>query len=526
MSAPIGVGRAFPLALLTLVLLSWAPVVAAEAGDGTIDLPCEPRERFTACFNRLSGTTLGWTAIEAGRAAAEDQWDRVIADAISAMLQDTLTGSASGTSTVEDLSQRLIVELPDLADGVPIEGEAEDADGRLDLRLNLPLCPGGPRFGNCTRLSASIARDPEPSAALLETVPEAEREAVGAVLEARLDPGDDVTWSLTYAFEGRFGGWRVGRGAGGYVEDFRSLHARLARGRLRELLSGQDLIRDLSEDARDPLTRTERDQVIGRPFADLPEALRTRLAVRAREALRRVDPAVTDPVELEAMRVLIANQPQLLFEASRRERDPRVGADETRWSVRFEQPLGDNWNRLGDRVRKACADADGGAGGGPQACLDVLGSVGKTGSGARSWANSLRASFSVAFVDRSAVDLTLADPALAFRAPASTTWVVEAGLGRNFEGRGILSRSRLDLMASYESTDEESRGGAAVPPRNDRALATLTWTLTYKGAKVPLELVYASRPEFDLTDVEEQLSARFGLRWDFEDLWPGGNEDD
>ncbi len=85
--------------------------------------------------------------------------------------------------------------------------------------------------------------------------------------------------------------------------------------------------------------------------------------------------------------------------------------------------------------------------------------------------------------------------------------IVSAGYSRNFAAASTSQQPfRLDFVAKYEDVSND-------PMRNDRLVATLTVTSKFGGLSLPFGLVYANHSEF-LTDVDEELSAHLGLKFD------------
>jgi hypothetical protein len=64
---------------------------------------------------------------------------------------------------------------------------------------------------------------------------------------------------------------------------------------------------------------------------------------------------------------------------------------------------------------------------------------------------------------------------------------------------------KLDLVASYESVSDD-------PKRQDRGVATLTFTRKVGDMEIPFGIVYANHSEF-LGDVDSRLSAHLGIRF-------------
>lgn len=98
-----------------------------------------------------------------------------------------------------------------------------------------------------------------------------------------------------------------------------------------------------------------------------------------------------------------------------------------------------------------------------------------------------------------------------FRSPSSKTRIAKLGWSRNFGGlQG--QPTRFDLVAGYEDVTDD-------PARRDRLVATATMNLKFGQMDVPFGIVYANHGKY-LGEVDEQLSAHLGLKFDLKALTP------
>jgi len=221
---------------------------------------------------------------------------------------------------------------------------------------------------------------------------------------------------------------------------------------------------------------------------------------------------------IDAFADLLDNQPQLIFEISHRDREELVGADETIGTFRLEWSKANLKNAMSRECHEQLEDED---------YLDVGPSVRSeclkeyreyVAARRNTIEKGHRISFSIDYADvddisvphsvlgQSPEESTMDDGPIVI--PGSNRLDVSLGWSRTFNGDGG-SPVVFDLVATYERLEDSDD---TFRP-DDRILATLSITRSFGGVEVPFAVVYANHGEF-LTEVDEQLSAHVGLRYD------------
>ena len=231
----------------------------------------------------------------------------------------------------------------------------------------------------------------------------------------------------------------------------------------------------------------------------------------------------TSTAVAKALEEMINNQPQASITASYKKRSKFVGQDEVKVSFSYEQPFGKNLNRflknqnggcqtaLDQRTRNQAALSKGQM---KKLALDlktceehILSYYKSESDKAKVNNESLRGSFALEYVRRDSERFTISELNQDISYARSRSLIAKLGIGRRFNASKLLNASSLNFEASYEDVSDDDE-------RNDRVTGTLTWAFKVGKATVPISLVYANRPEFDLMDVDNTLTANIGIRYD------------
>lgn len=216
---------------------------------------------------------------------------------------------------------------------------------------------------------------------------------------------------------------------------------------------------------------------------------------------------------------LIDNQPQLVLTGKLADRDAAVGADERSIGLRFEYPLSGNLNHLRRDARyAACAlgkefrydsteilqSADHRQE--TMRCLTAVADYLEEQSSTPS--DRLAVSIDYKEIDDREVEMLVGGAPQSFAADDAYAIVSSLALGRRFRPGSHLGNARFDISLSYEDVSND-------PMRNDRTVAQATLSFAFMDATIPVTIVYANRPEFDLQDDDYLLSSSVGIRYDF-----------
>ena len=492
------------------LLFASALAIAAEP-----TLECRDDENFlTSCLERSTGFGIDNERVEALTKPDKTFKDDLTATMLSS-LQELVTGTSAGGAATsrEDFLSMFALNLPDMGDGVQIDGENPQSDQTFDIEWNLPMCVASE--GNCLKLTLAVARDPDVNEAILESVSEADRAMAKSALSSGLNSFDDYTVGFKYSYQGKLGKRRIGRSPEHYFPAIQAIHAlalvnqqaNLPTGNRQEFLDelkNQGIVSD--EEFRSLLTTDGFYNLL----TDFKKTLiEERFKIYFADSLSA---ATFDPIGpfLSA----IDNQPQLIVAGSLRKRDDRIGADERTLSIRYEMPLGHSFNSMERDLRSHCAQFDGVTIQRSDNIKELAGNciahLNQTLNNA--YDEGWRAAFSLEYKDIDDQSVMLASPMLNFMAPGSDSLTISASLGRRFPARGSLSESHFDLEASHEDVSDD-------PMRNNRTKISATWAFKFGEATIPISVVYANHPEFDLTDVDQQISAQIGIKYDINQLF-------
>ncbi len=487
---------------------------AAVAAAFLLTLAAMPTRGEAQCPTAL---TIGECLRQVKAAAIEDAEEKEVASGVaeeSADLEAMPTGMDTGGATLQSTTKDL-VPLAAIA-GLLGQGDGTNDQGDLVANLNF-LLPGG-LAGRNSQLQAIATTKPALSTAVREALPETSRDELAGTLAEKISGSDQVAISFTYNMQG------LNRGRN--FELYRNRYRALVRPMVKGLLGQQGDANDLFDQASDlcPPGPGEIEDT-DRKFVDIEtkcpgvgQQVRTLIA---QGAAAFVKPLVELREGLTTKRFdrfgeLVANQPQLHVSLTATEREPLVGADTTSGKLTYE------WARvnLAHAMSEDChrrLEQDGDAE--PDAAF-----VAACASEYTSYVNAHdaeiaegeRISLTLEYesVDSLVVPLSTLLPDAGvedFHSPSSKTRIAKLGWSRNFGGlQG--QPTRFDLVAGYEDVTDD-------PARRDRMVATATMNLKFGQIDVPFGIVYANHGKY-LGEVDEQLSAHLGLKFDLKALAP------
>lgn len=439
------------------------------------------------------------------------------------MTKTTMTTAALSPTGVDTSGVNLGTtarKLTNLVDLAALLADS-DEDGVLTFDLNF-LLPFQQAKDNNFQLQAVVNTEPEVWKPLEMALPEDQRTMLSEQLGQSVGDFDDLKLELTY----RPVGPRIGRGFKQYRDRFSSLFRELEQ-TASDTVSTQaitalpTLIMGLTADVQG-LTVTQNTT-----FAEIPsqqrDTFRTTLIASAKEvgAYQDVLRKGVKHYQLNQFAALVNNQPE--FQGSLRVavRDNVTGPDETTLRVNYEYGFvnlnrffGGKWRQpLGAPcLDSTSADSRRSAldGGKAQDCLSAfLAYVGDP-KRKQQLERGDRVSVSLEYTDIDSLEVPLPDGLDPIMLPSAEKLKISAGYGRLLEvDDSGMPLSRIDFMASYEDISDD-------PSRQDRALASLTYTRQIGGLAVPLGVVWASKAEF-LPEVDEQISAHLGIRFSLGD---------
>lgn len=279
----------------------------------------------------------------------------------------------------------------------------------------------------------------------------------------------------------------------------------------------EQLKKDEGDDQNAPgLAEVSIDTIIadfGRRGEEVGQQLETGLQSAA-DAMKRFVAAVEEP--LDQADDLIANQPQLLIEGSYNERRDLTGPDEWSLGLKYEVGLFGNLNDLRTWAKEhssECPSSQKPSYDCLDAYLDQRKQAGENGQRLRIQAQYTRTNplrfilpeddfeYSLDRTEKRTGSLTYGRYLPGVRLPNL--------LQPTAAGAPPEDVARFDLEASYDDVTGD-------PMRQSRftATATLSQKMT-DGTVLSISAVYANKPEY-LGEVDEELSARFGLKWQFD----------
>jgi len=393
------------------------------------------------------------------------------------------------------------------------DSNATTSDKDLAFDLNLPFF--GSSGANALKLQAAFARDPEIYQPLLDAAPEESRDAFKTSLSDGTNLGDDARFTVSYGLVTK----TFGRSFNKHRSRFEALYTEAISGvkplPLSEIiteiqtLSTNAGIEPPGSEALKEWTPVLLDST--KPIADSDfDRLKVEIMSLVEQAARiNANTDVAENERLQSFHVLkfrdlIDSQPQLLFNATVRERDIAIGPDEFSLSAVFEFPLGGNlwgFSRKFDETGKACdvwASND---------CLEAYRDY--VGNQSTISQMSPRFSLSIEYVDIDDYNAVFEDPMVSLSKAGSEKLIATAGFGLRFNREDIKNGSRLDFSIKYEDVSDD-------PLRNDRVVGSATWTKQFGDISVPISLVYSNKSEFiNQENIDEKLSAHIGMKYEF-----------
>ncbi|HEX7185449.1 MAG TPA: hypothetical protein VF756_26740 [Thermoanaerobaculia bacterium] len=472
-----------------------ALLVSSQAAPLFAQGRCLPSDTIAGCFDRYLTPD---AVIQPARAEQKQE------------LMTEPTGLDTGGANLATNKKNL---LPLLAlSGLLGQSDADEEEGTMVFDLNF-LVPGLAEKGSKNaQFEAVVNTEPEIAESLRNALPEEDRDELAGQLEGKLGGLSDYAIRLTYNHSNR----SHGRSFAQYAKRFDAL-SRAAVDTVTPLAKVVALqtseITNLIAQNQNIFTGENAENT---RFDALPPDVsrRARLLVeeKAREIAEREDAATRAMNEfgLASFHKLLDNQPQFHLTADKKLRESLVGPEELAVKVTYEWSAV-NFNAAMSEDCHRALDVSQPDNNKVRSCLSEYESFVK--GNADGIENGNRFSFSGEYVE---IDEDTIDAGLDGIAPIvlekSHKLVIYAGWSRDFtlgDGEPIS----FDLVAEYEDISDD-------PLRRDRGIASLTFTRQFGGVSIPFGIVYATHSEF-LTDVDEQLSAHVGLRFN-----AGGNNDD
>jgi len=415
--------------------------------------PCEVATDAVKCFQ---------ATVDSFAKTAEKEMASGNADSEARLkAKETPAESPGSASTLRDYLPTLFTSL-DL-------GTVAEEDGTLTLTFN----PQWLDLGEHSQLSVqAVVRKPELFESLVDAIPEDERAGQKEALAETLEDFDDIEWALSWTFNSE----RMGRSFKYHRELIRKLWT-------EQVKAGKD--------------PTKNQTLLDAMVDGTPKREQLELAKSAAEAWVEQNKALQKEATANhyfRLASLISNQPQFSIDVRSRRRDELVGRDEQSLQVSYEYGFA-NINRFKEWAAKENKPLS------VQALKEYW-------TPREKLVDHLpRVAFTLSYKEVDAYSAVLDDVDAALNLEASETigGSVTAGsyLRVDEEGNQL---SRWDLEVKYEDVSGD-------PDRNNRLVSTLTYTQKVSGSlNASIGLVHASRPEY-LTDVEESLSARVGLKY-------------
>ncbi|HEX6903843.1 MAG TPA: hypothetical protein VF789_29300 [Thermoanaerobaculia bacterium] len=364
----------------------------------------------------------------------------------------------------------------------------------FDLNFLLPIL--GPQGARNAQLQAVVATEPEISPLVKNALPAADRDDLVGQLEDRLGDLSDYSIVFTYNHASRF----YGRGFAQYAKRFDALTSPITKKFFPS--SGSAPIDDLIEKFPDAFPEDAEDAVFEKLPAEIADEALARVEADAMSiaAFEKDATQALGAAGLARFHQLLDNQPQINVTANKRFRDSLIGPEELSLKVTYEW-TSMNFNRSMSRDCHRDLDGDQPAGDIAECLQQYTAFVTKNQDAI---ARGNRFSFTGEYVD---IDEDTIDPGLDGVAPvfldSATRLTLIAGWSRDFFFGG--EPVAMDLVAEYRDFSDDLL-------RQDRGVASLTFTRQFNGVAVPFGIVYATRGEY-LPEVDSRLSAHIGLRY-------------
>jgi len=495
-----------PGALVTIIFCLLATGPAARAAE-----MCEPEETVRACWERMAPDP----ETSAKETENEEEED----------LQKQPTGQDTSGTTLQSTTKSF---LPLLAlSGLLGQGDVVENQGDIIADLNF-LLPGG-LGGKNSQLQAVAKTEPALASAVRDALPEALRDELAGKLEDQLAAGDDFVVSFTYNMEGLKRGRDFELYRGRYQALVRPFVEEMDREQTPTLVALASALQEVRCTGADDLDEVkfkdvEESENCGTDRAARAVTARKNVAAASRDFHSNLQTLREKLVEsgLDRFGELVANQPQLHLSIQYNERDPLAGPTATSGKLTYE------WSRMNlnralrsdechEELELSAAKAS------PDLVTRCLtkyeGFMTKHG---KDIAASERFSLSVEYESNDSSEVSLAtllpgSGLTDLELPGSKKTIAALGWSRNFSGLQEQP-TRLDVVARYEDVSDD-------PARHDRLVATASFELKVGQLNVPIGVVYANHGEY-LGEVDEQLSAHLGLRFQLKGLGGEDEEED
>lgn len=468
-------------------------VALLAASSAAAQFVCKPEDTIETCFGNAQIATDPPEVL----AAIDKQQQDLKAKQAKAALLSKPTGIQTGGLNLRSNTTDF---LPLLAmSGLLGDAKQGATQGTYVFDLNF-LLPG---LQKDSKLEAVLNSQPKLSDAIKAQLPQATRDDLAKKLEGDLGDLSDYAFSYTFSWTDR----SHGRNFKQYQNRFNAL--------TQASYSAPDLSNDqlLATFLADKVLRDA--NILTLMFKDMPgkigpakaQEVKEKVEAAANTAANRLtkDRKAFKDKGLESFATLIDNQPQLTITAQKNFRDPLVGGDETSGKLTYE------WGRanLNNALSDSCnADLDT-----PTPNLAKASPCLKDYSDFITENQALlkdvdKFSFSAEYRNVSKEVFDLPQQSLTgLRIDAVKKIIISAGWSHLFpDPSGGDQPVRLDFVGSYENVSND-------PQRQDRGVATLTFTRKFGNLTVPFGIVYANHGEF-LGDVNKQLSAHLGLKFD------------
>ena len=446
---------------------------------------CVPGDTINACFDRyLKPDAVKAATKEAGKQEEEK-------------LRRQPAGIDTGGFNLATNKKNLI---PLLAFTGLLGNSTDEKTRTIAFDLNFLLPRLGPEGARNAQLQAVVATEPQISKLVRNALPAADRDDLVGELEDRLDDLSDYSIVFTYNHASRF----YGRGFAQYAKRFENLSGAAITpvAKVPDLLPLLMMLVQTS----DNIPADTIPDLIEKPFQEMPAGFGER-ALRATEERARefasfetVATRAINAAGLSRFHQLLDNQPQINVTANKRFRDSLVGPEELSLKVAYEW-TSMNFNRSMPRDCHRDLDSDPTPKRIDECLLQYKAFVTKN---QNAIARGNRFSFTGEYVD---IDEDTIDPRVGGVAPvfldSATRLTLITGWSRDFFFGG--EPVAMDLVAEYRDFSDD-------PLRQDRGVASLTFTRQLNGVAVPFGIVYATRGEY-LPEVDSRLSAHIGLRY-------------
>ncbi|HEX3556747.1 MAG TPA: hypothetical protein VIA62_26290 [Thermoanaerobaculia bacterium] len=480
--------------------------VFALAASSLAAVECRMDESLTTCVTRMNKEAREAREQRAKTAAtSEDATNQ--ANQLASKPTGVQTGRANLASNTTNF-----IPLMSLT-GLLGQAKQGDTPGTYVFDLNF-LIPGLAMDKN-SKFQAVVNSQPMVADAVKSQLPEAKRDELVKAIEGGLGDLADYSLILTYAW--------VDRSHGRGFNQYRNRYAALATAVSKQFVEAVPEAVGLDKVGTQTLPAIKRNYpaVTGDLFNKSFQDLNAMAAGAGTELKGAVEKAAGDEMALlesdrEIRRKaglghfadLLDNQPQLTFSASKSFRDPVLGGDETSGKLNYEWGRANLNNALSsdcqrsldtpatDKIDKETLSR----------CLAEYTKF--VNDNATALKDGDKFSFSAEYLNVGKEVFDLPKQGLTgLKIDAAKKLIISAGWSHLFpDPAGGDQPVRLDFVGSYENVSND-------PQRQDRGVATLTFTRKFGTISVPLGLVYANHGEF-LGDVDKQFSAHVGLKFD------------